>query len=135
MINVDHVLITVLIPLISGFNNDCSVLFVNMGPEDLFMFGQGSVLIEWELVGPVEFTECRLETRVENGNDIIGEYTDCTFNNIVDQHPTCITHDDIVYRKISLPIIRSLCLATHVQYKQKLFAYSKCYIVIKENVM
>lgn len=61
-----------------GFNLDCSVLFINMGVDDLFIFDQDSVLIEWELVGPVEFTECRLETRVENGDDIIGEYTICT---------------------------------------------------------
>ena len=47
-----------------------------MGPADLFVFG-GSVLIEWELVGPVEYTECRLETRVEGDDDIIGEYEEC----------------------------------------------------------
>ena len=64
----------------SGFNLDCSVLFINMGADDLFIFRQDSVLIEWEIVGPVEFTECRLETQVENGNDIIGEYSNCTFN-------------------------------------------------------
>ena len=61
----------------AGFNLDCSVLFINMGTDDVFLFGQGSVLIEWELVGPVEFTECRLETRVEGGDDIIGPYMIC----------------------------------------------------------
>ena len=55
------------------------MLFINMGSDDLFLFGQGSALIEWELVGPVEFTECRLEVRVENGDDIIGSYSVCTF--------------------------------------------------------
>lgn len=53
------------------------MLFINMGVDDLFIFDQDSVLIEWELVGPVESTECRLETRVENGDDIIGNYTIC----------------------------------------------------------
>ena len=61
-----------------GFNLDCSVLFINQGANDLFVFDQDSVLIEWELVGPVEFTDCRLEIRVENGDDIIGEYSPCT---------------------------------------------------------
>ena len=60
---------------------DCSVLFINMGTNDLFVFDQDSVLIEWELVGPVENTECRLETRVEGGDDIIGEYSMCTLVN------------------------------------------------------
>ena len=60
---------------------DCSVLFINMGTDDLFVFNQDSILIEWELVGPVENTECRLETRVENGDDIIGEYSMCTLVN------------------------------------------------------
>ena len=54
------------------------MLFINHGADDLFPFtGQDSVFIEWELVGPVEFTDCRLETRVENGDDIIGEYSIC----------------------------------------------------------
>ena len=57
------------------------MLFINMGADDLFLSEQGSVLIDWELVGPVEFTECRLETRVESGNDIIGEYSNCTLAN------------------------------------------------------
>ena len=56
------------------------MLFINMGPDDLFVFGQDSVLIEWELVGPVELTECRLETRVEQGEDIIGPYMPCMLN-------------------------------------------------------
>lgn len=60
---------------------DCSVLFINMGTNDLFVFDQDSVLIEWELVGPVENTDCRLETRVEVGDDIIGEYSMCTLVN------------------------------------------------------
>ena len=64
----------------TGFNLDCSVLFINMGQDDLFLFGQGSVLIEWEHVGPVESTDCRLETRVEGGDDIIGPYTLCELN-------------------------------------------------------
>ena len=55
----------------AGLNNDCSVLFINMGGDDLFVFGN-SVLIEWEEVGPVEDTECRLE----QGDDI-GEYFPC----------------------------------------------------------
>lgn len=52
------------------------MLFINSGVDDLFQFGS-SVYIEWELVGPVEDTECRLEIRVENGDDIIGEYAPC----------------------------------------------------------
>ena len=48
-----------------------------MGQDDLFISAEGIVLIEWELVGPVEFTECRLETRVDGGDDINGEYSLC----------------------------------------------------------
>ena len=51
-----------------------------MGSDDLFIFGQDSVLIEWDLVGPVEFTDCRLETRLENADDIIGAYEPCMWN-------------------------------------------------------
>ena len=51
-----------------------------MGPDDLFVFSEDSVLIEWELVGPVDNTECRLETRVDEGDDIIGEYGPCKWN-------------------------------------------------------
>lgn len=66
----------------AGLNNDCSVLFINMGEDDLFVFGN-SVLIEWEEVGPVEDTECRLE----QGDDI-GEYFPCKWHVVVPDHLT-----------------------------------------------
>ena len=51
-------------------------MFINMGPDNVLAFGD-SVLIEWSLVGPVEFTECRLETRVDEGDDVIGPFMPC----------------------------------------------------------
>lgn len=56
-----------------GFNFDCSVIFVN-GDSGFIEFFSGQAFIEFETVGPVERTECRIEE-----GDINGPFSDCKF--------------------------------------------------------
>ncbi len=56
-----------------GFNQDCSVVFVNAGDNDVVVIdGAGFVRIEWNEVGLVDFTDCRLEI-----NGVNGQYSNC----------------------------------------------------------
>ena len=55
-----HISVVVLIALISaGLNGDCAVNFVN-GVEQARVF-QGTVFVEFSRIGPVTFTDCRLD--------------------------------------------------------------------------
>ncbi|XP_064383720.1 adhesion G-protein coupled receptor V1-like isoform X4 [Halichondria panicea] len=57
-----------------GFNMDCSVVFVNAAQEDVVVVDEaGFVQIEWNEIGPVTDTECRLTI-----NGAVGEYVPCT---------------------------------------------------------
>ena len=50
--------------------------FVNAGEEDVVVInGPGFTRIEWEVVGPVEFTECRLEIGETRGIFELCEYS------------------------------------------------------------
>ena len=58
-------------PPLSGI--DCSVVFVNAGEDDAVIIDPfGFVRVEWEEVGPVDFTDCRLEI-----NGVRGDYELC----------------------------------------------------------
>lgn len=52
--------------LIIGFNFDCSVIFVN-GDSSIIEVFNTDPIIEFEIVGPVEATECRVEQGDVNG--------------------------------------------------------------------
>ena len=47
----------------AGFNQDCAVNFINAAQGQVLVF-EDSVFIEWEEIGPIGFTECRLDRTV-----------------------------------------------------------------------
>ena len=55
-----------------GINLDCAVIFTN-GGSDIIEFFEGTVFIEWEEVGPVERTDCR----VGEAGTTNGQFVDC----------------------------------------------------------
>ena len=55
-------------------NNDCSVVFVN-GPADTVDIVGTDVFVSFEHIGPVEYTECRMEQ-----GSSLGSYFRCTAN-------------------------------------------------------
>lgn len=49
--------------------------FVNAGEDDLVVVDDsGFVRIEWEEIGPLDFTDCRLEI-----NDVRGRFEPCEY--------------------------------------------------------
>ncbi len=55
---------------------DCSVVFVNAAQEDVVVVDEaGFVQIEWNEIGPVTDTECRLTI-----NEVVGEYVPCEYH-------------------------------------------------------
>lgn len=60
-------------PFYLGLNGDCAVVFVN-GDEDAFGTISQFAYIEFENIGPVEFTECRITNRA---TDMDGPFVPC----------------------------------------------------------
>lgn len=58
-------------------NNDCAVNFVNFAEEGE-QLALGIVYINWEEVGPVDFTDCRIEVGTGPGR-MRGPYSPCKF--------------------------------------------------------
>lgn len=59
-------------------NLDCAVNFVNAGEDDVVVIDNaGFVRIEWEEVGPVNYTDCRLDI-----GETRGTFQDCKYFNL-----------------------------------------------------